>query len=484
MNLTQIRMTTGRFLIPYLWLHVPLIALAGVLIGTAWTMPSLGALILAAAATLNWRLAPESESTRYTISVALMGMVALLLYEFDGHPWQVDIHMYFFAALAMLTAFCDWRALLAGTVAVAVHHLLLNLIYPAAVFPGGGAFGRVVLHAVILLVESGVLIVVAMSLMKAFAQAQSALGEAQEAQRAVAAAAAEREQMAGDATRRRKADMLALAESFETSVLDVVETVSSSATEMQGTAQSMSQIARQASRQAGTVASAAAQASDNVQAVASAAEQLSSSISEISRQAAETVRASRAASEVAAETGVMVESLTAATDKIGQVVTLINDIASQTNLLALNATIEAARAGEAGKGFAVVAGEVKHLANQTGRATEEITGQIAAVQEGTSRVVAAIRNITSAIGDMTNISSGIASAVEQQGAATQEIARNVERASNGTHEVSANIGGVLQLAISTDSAVEDVNGAATGLARNAGLLRTEVLNFLANVRAG
>ena len=180
----------------------------------------------------------------------------------------------------------------------------------------------------------------------------------------------------------------------------------------------------------------------------------------------------------------MVVALATAADKIGEVVKLINDIASQTNLLALNATIEAARAGDAGKGFAVVASEVKNLANQTGRATDQIGSQITTVQEEIRRAVDAIKNIGNTIERVRQISAGIASAVEEQGAATQEIARNVQQAAQGTREVSGNIGGVMEAAASTGAAAGKVVGSAGDLTQNSEKLRVEVGNFLANVRAG
>jgi methyl-accepting chemotaxis protein len=218
--------------------------------------------------------------------------------------------------------------------------------------------------------------------------------------------------------------------------------------------------------------------------VAAATEELSSSISEISRHVSEAAKVSTQASEETARTNTMVEGLARAADKIGEVVKLINDIASQTNLLALNATIEAARAGDAGKGFAVVAGEVKNLANQTGRATEEISSQIAAVQEETRRTVEAIRNIGSVIDQVREISSGIASAVEEQGAATQEIARNVQQAATGTQDVSANIVGISQSANDAVEGAHQILAASGDLAKNSETMRLEVTRFLDGVRAG
>jgi len=282
----------------------------------------------------------------------------------------------------------------------------------------------------------------------------------------------------------RTAAMHRMANAFESTVLGVVGTVSSSATQLRGTAQSMSNAAAQTGTLASTVASAAEQASSNVETVAAAAEELSASIGEISRQVNEAASISREAAEATDRTNSMVAALAETADKIGAVVNLINDIASQTNLLALNATIEAARAGDAGKGFAVVAGEVKHLANQTSKATDEISQQISAVQEETRRTVAAIRDIGTVIDKVREISANIASAVEEQGAATREISRNVQEAARGTHAVSTNIGGVISAANKTSQESSGVLGAAESLSTNSDKLRAEVGEFLAQVRDG
>ncbi|MGB8274693.1 MAG: methyl-accepting chemotaxis protein [Alphaproteobacteria bacterium] len=261
-------------------------------------------------------------------------------------------------------------------------------------------------------------------------------------------------------------------------VNEVVGVVASASTEVESTAESLAATAEETSRQSTAVAAAAEQATGNVQTVASAAEELSSSVAEIGRQVAQSAKIANKAVEEAIRTDNTVRGLADAAQKIGEVVNLINDIAGQTNLLALNATIEAARAGEAGKGFAVVASEVKSLATQTAKATEEIAGQIGSIQTATNDAVAAIEGISATIKQINEIATTIASAVEEQGSATQEIARNVQQAAAGTTEVSSNITGVTQAASQTGDAAGQMLSAARELAANANTLRGEIDQFL------
>ena len=274
-----------------------------------------------------------------------------------------------------------------------------------------------------------------------------------------------------------------MADDFENGVRQSLDTLTGAASEMRATSQSMSATAEETSHQATTVAAVAEQASANVQTVAAATEQLSSSVSEIGRQVTESTRIAGQAVEQANRTNVTVQGLSAAAQKIGAVVNLISDIASQTNLLALNATIEAARAGEAGRGFAVVASEVKSLASQTARATEDISAQVAAMQDATAEAVQAIEGIGTTIGSINEIATVIASAVEEQGSATREIARNVQEAAQGTGEVSSNIVGVNAAAGETGTAATQVLASAEQLSGQAATLRGDVDRFLANIRA-
>ncbi len=274
-----------------------------------------------------------------------------------------------------------------------------------------------------------------------------------------------------------------LTRNFEAKVRELVGSLSSAATEMEATARSMTSTAEETSKQSMTVASATEQASSNVQTVASASEELSSSIQEIARQVAQSSKIALRAVDDAKRTDATVQELATGAQKIGEVVTLIQNIASQTNLLALNATIEAARAGEAGKGFAVVASEVKALANQTAKATDEISGQIGQIQDSTKQAVDAIRSITQTIDEISQIANAIASAVEQQGSATKEIARNVQEAARGTHEVASNITRVKDGSAATGAAAGQVLGAAGQLSQQAQTLNREVDHFLADVKA-
>lgn len=274
-----------------------------------------------------------------------------------------------------------------------------------------------------------------------------------------------------------------LTKTFGDDIDQILEVVSSAATELNSTAESMSAIGEETTRQATAVSAASEQASSNVQTVATAAEELSASISEIGRQVNHSSAISREAADEARRTNQIVTGLAQSAERIGEVVSLINDIADQTNLLALNATIEAARAGDAGKGFAVVANEVKNLASQVSRATEEISQQIAQVQGETRSAVSAIEGIVRTVEEVNEVAAAIASAVEEQNAATAEISRNVQEAAAGSQEVSRNIVGVTEAAHEAGSAAAQVLSASNQMAEQANTLNGIVQRFLGDVRA-
>jgi methyl-accepting chemotaxis protein len=294
---------------------------------------------------------------------------------------------------------------------------------------------------------------------------------------------AEQKEAEARIAQQRKADMHKLADDFESAVGEIINVVSSASNELEASANTLTATAERSQQVSTTVAAASEEASTNVQSVASATEELTSSVNEISRQVQESARMAGDAVGQARETTDRVSELSKAASRIGDVVDLINTIAGQTNLLALNATIEAARAGDAGRGFAVVASEVKALAEQTAKATGEIGQQIAGIQSATQDSVSAIRGISDTIAKLSEISSTIAAAVEEQGAATQEISRNVQNAAQGTQQVSSNITDVQRGASETGSASTQVLSAAKSLSSDSHRLKLEVGRFLGTVRA-
>jgi len=269
---------------------------------------------------------------------------------------------------------------------------------------------------------------------------------------------------------------------FDGQMKVVLRSLGDSATNLQNAASTLAANAEQSTKQSAAVAGGSEEASANVQAVASATEQLTSSVREIGRQVTESTRISGKAVEQASQSGASMQGLAEAAQRIGAVVELINNIAGQTNLLALNATIEAARAGDAGRGFAVVASEVKALAEQTAKATDEISQQVLAIQTATRQSLGSIQEIGTTIAAVNEIATAIAAAVEQQGMATAEISRNVQEAARGTHEVSSNVAGVNQAAAETGQTATRMLGAANELSQQSDTLRTSVEGFFDAIR--
>ncbi len=480
--IADIRKRVTPLFVMFLWAHVPVIAGIGALFGD-WIMASVGAAALAGAATLSWRFMGDGSNTRFTIAAAQMGLVALILYLFKGHPWQIDIHMYFFATLAMLTALCDWRAILVGTATVAVHHLVLNFVMPAAVFPNGADFFRVVLHAGIVVIEAATLMWISFKLVNAFNEASQSVERARSAESEAQSLADKQNQMERQASEERIKTLTELADVFEQNVGNLVETVLASASRVNEQATSLSAASNQARSLSDSTSQQANEMTGNTQSVASATQEMSASIRDISEQVGHSSRITTDAVSRVEQTDGTMQGLAEAANKIGEVTSLISDIAEQTNLLALNATIEAARAGDAGKGFAVVASEVKNLATQTARATEEITGHITEMQSVTTEAVDAIGKIRETISEINELTMTVTNSVQEQSNAVAEVSNNTNRIAQGTEQVTQEIAELRGAADNADRASQDTLGTAGDLVDQIERLRSEVSNFAQTVRA-
>jgi methyl-accepting chemotaxis protein len=395
----------------------------------------LAGLLLAATVASARRLGPAA-GTRHLSAATLMMLVGLLVLVTSGTHLQIDMHMVFFAALAVVAGWCCWSSILVAAGVVAVHHLALNVLYPAAVFPNGAEYLRVVLHAVVLVTEAAALVLAARQLAKALSSAETATRQAADsvlAQRRAEAAASQDRNLEAH-RQRRLGEVVA---EFRDELVAIEHKVERETSGMRETALALSDVAVQSSRQAAASEITASATAQNVLSVSAGAEELSASIADIAGQ---TVRAQELIAhmtEIARTTSGEVEQLAVVADRIGTVMGLIKSVADQTNLLALNATIEAARAGAAGRGFAVVASEVKALSGQTMKAADEIVAEVEAIQASTRRTVGSVQAMASATHEVNALTTSIAASVDQQRAATQEISRTVCQVAQGSTEAHA-----------------------------------------------
>ncbi|MEQ8394364.1 methyl-accepting chemotaxis protein [Thalassobaculum sp.] len=467
----------------FLAAQVPVVMAVALLLDRDMVLPlsTVTIIALGVGASAVWRR--DDEATRLSIAAGLMGAVSVIVFQFAGHPWQIDMHMYYFACLAILAGLTDWRAIVVGTVVVAVHHLSLNFLLPAAIFPDGSDLFRVILHAVIVVVEAAVLIWLTYQVATAFEQSAKARMEAEAAQAERSAMLARQQDQERRGAEEREAALRDTATALEASIGSISETVANAAEELSRTSTDLTASTGRVGDRSEAVAASTRESTERARGTQTAVESLRTAIEDINQQVTASGEITREAVDRAQKTDATVAGLAEAINRIGDVLTLISNIAEQTNLLALNATIEAARAGDAGKGFAVVASEVKSLSTQTATATHRIAEELESIQNESKGAVAAIRDIAQSIGQIDDVARAIAEAIEQQTGVTRQIADEVRQLATSSGEAAEAISEVASDTRESGHAADDVRRASEDLTRHAERLRQEMSGFLSKVRA-
>jgi methyl-accepting chemotaxis protein len=472
--LHAMRIQFARLLIPLAWVNTAAIFASVLFVTQQSPLFLVGAsATLAAALTLSWFRFGTSQLTRDLSAVAIMAQVAFLVMAYSGHAFQIDMHMYFFASLAILAAWCDWRPIIIAAAITAVHHLALNFLLPWAVFPEGMSIARVLLHAIVLIAQTAALVFLTHALAKALASSSMAMEQVQAA--GVKAEDLSREVEAkAQAERQHRERSSGVVEALSERAATIVKALEETAHGVSGSAQLVQNATKEGKRRTSTIAENADLAAEQIGTVASASLQLDQSIAEISSRLDGSRSRSADGAQDAEAAMVTVRSLVERADAIHRVIELISDIAEQTNLLALNATIEAARAGEAGRGFAVVAAEVKSLAEQTGKATEEISDQIAGIQEASTGAAEGLSGIHTVIGELNETLSDLAAVVTQQSSATSDIATSMDGASTNAQGVCQDLQGVVDVVDQIENEMAGMEAGSSDLLNQARSLLDEI----------
>jgi methyl-accepting chemotaxis protein len=481
-NIEAFQAVVAKTLIVLALVHVVILGLVAWGLGQDVLFAVLTSAVLASAPLTVWQLRRPMTIVAFAVAIALVGQTSILVYLFTGHPWQVEMHFYYFAVLAMISGFCEWKVLLVAAGLIAVHHLSLNWFLPNAVYPGGTDLLRVVVHAVFVVIETAMLIGIGYAIRSAFAEAEFARLDAERNAQKIKRAGLEQEQELA-ATNLRAERLSDLLERFQREMSDSAGILHTAAGELSADAESLGRAAAHGHAQSVVAVAASEDTVLKIRSAALAGEELALSISEVGSNAAQSSHLANGAVGEAARTNEAIGELAVAAQEIDKVTDLIAGIASQTNLLALNATIEAARAGEMGRGFAIVAQEVKALAGQTATATQDIGRRVAAMRQATGRSVEAIAAISGTIRELDLFSARIAAAVEEQAVAARDIAGNANSASCNVVEVGTAIVEIETVADQAARSAGKLGTAAVNVADQSKRIRDQVTAFAQNVQA-